>query len=44
MNGGLPPPSTSWVRGLALRGTTLYARLDQDIYRYDADAATWVEW
>lgn len=41
MSDGLP---SSWVRTLALRGTVLYARLDQDIYRYDADAETWIEW
>lgn len=38
---GLPP---SWVRGLALRGTTLYAMLDQGIYRLDPGASSWIEW
>ncbi len=35
---GLP---TGWVKGLALRGTTLYAQLDNGIYRRDPAAGAW---
>lgn len=41
VNDGLP---SSWVRTLALRGTVLYARLDQDLYRLDPVSGTWSEW
>ena len=38
---GLPG---SWVRSLALRGTTVYAKLDEGIYRLSPGAATWSPW
>lgn len=38
---GLPG---AWARGLALRGTVLYARLDQNIYRLDPQSETWSPW
>lgn len=38
---GLPG---SWVRGLALRGTTLYAMLDDGVYRLDLGSDTWTLW
>ena len=41
VNDGLPG---DWVRTLALRGTVLYARLDQGIYRLDPDSRTWSVW
>ena len=41
VNDGLPD---SWVRTLALRGTVLFARLDEDLFRLDPATQIWSEW
>jgi hypothetical protein len=38
---GLP---ASWVWTLALRGTDLYARLNENIYRFDPETESWSAW
>lgn len=41
INDGLPG---TWVRRLALRGTTIYAMLDDGVYRFDAVNRFWEPW
>jgi len=38
LNAGLPE---TWVGSLARRGTDLYARLDDGVYRFDPDTSVW---
>ncbi len=37
-------PSGVWVRGLALRGPVLFARLDDTVYRLDPESQVWASW